>query len=188
EISILGCFPFVLPSFRTISPDILTISLPFPGILPPYKVIGMANQDALPSIRVTLPSFQASRMGMPIKWLPIWLVYPLFSPMLRPWKMTRVYNRLKQMSFRTLWLSVRGKFPFVQVSRMGNPVELLSIQLTFPFGEVILPSGKVTHPSGRMRTSLSSLGLISPQMSSFSVKIFGLGTPLFHSEGMGPAA
>src|SRR5690606_12603598 len=67
EISILGCFPFVLPSFRTISPDILTISLPFPGILPPYKVIGMANQDALPSIRVTLPSFQASRMGMPIK-------------------------------------------------------------------------------------------------------------------------
>src|SRR5690606_33913858 len=83
-----------------------------------------------------------------------------------PWKMTRVYNRLKQMSFRTLWLSVRRKFPFVQVSRMGNPVELLSIQLTFPFGEVILPSGKVTHPSGRLRTSLSSLGLISPQMSS----------------------
>src|SRR5690606_24246470 len=86
--------------------------------------------------------------------------------MLRPWKMTRVYNRLKQMSFRTLWLSVRRKFPFVQVSRMGNPVELLSIQLTFPFGEVILPSGKVTHPSATMRTSLSSLGLIRAHSSS----------------------
>src|SRR5690606_24275695 len=86
--------------------------------------------------------------------------------MLRPWKMTRVYNRLKQMSFRTLWLSVRRRSPFVQVSRMGNPVDLLSIQLTFPFGEVILPSGKVTHPSGRMRTSLSSLGLLSPHMHS----------------------
>ena len=108
--------------------------------------------------------------------------------MLRPWKMIRVYNRLKQMSFRTLWLSVRCKFPSYKVTRMAIRLELLFIQLIFPSGEVILPSGKVTHPSGRMRTSLSSLGLISPQMSSFSVKIFGLGTPLFHSEGMGPGA
>src|SRR5690606_25470724 len=91
--------------------------------------------------------------------------------MLRPWKMTRVFNRLKQLSFRTLWLSVRRNFPFVRVSRMDNPVEVPTVQLTFQFGEVILPYGKVTHPSGRMRTSLSSLGLISPQMSS-SVLIF----------------